>query len=99
MTEMQTAKSKWRDLGGVSWRGALLALTLAVTLRIGFTSNRDWRRYRDSTHLIEHTYQVLIAAERLRNSIEHAETGQRGYLLTGEEGYLAPYRSAFSRAV
>jgi PAS domain S-box-containing protein len=53
-------------------------------------------RYRESTHLVEHTYQVLAAVENLRNLTQDAETGQRGYLLTGEERYLAPYSAALS---
>jgi PAS domain S-box-containing protein len=88
-----------RQIAGISWRGALLVLVLGLTFRLGFTSNRDWMRYRESNHLIEHTYQVLAAAERLRSSIEDAETGQRGYLLTGEQRYLAPYSAALSSIV
>jgi PAS domain S-box-containing protein len=81
----------------MSWRGALLLLTTVLVFRLGITSNRDWIRYRESTHLVDHTYQVLVAAEGLRNSVEDAETGQRGYLLTGELRYLAPYSAALSR--
>jgi signal transduction histidine kinase/DNA-binding response OmpR family regulator len=35
-------------------------------------------------------------AENLTEAILDAETGQRGYLLTGELSYLAPYRTALS---
>jgi PAS domain S-box-containing protein len=85
-----------RQVVGISWRGALLVFALGLTFWFGINSNRDWVRYRESTHLIEHTYQVLAAAESLRSSIEDAETGQRGYLLTGERRYLAPYSAALS---
>src|SRR5260370_25733581 len=81
----------------MSWRGALLVLTTALTFRLGITSNRDWIQYRESTHRVEVAYQVLVAAETLRNSVEDAETGQRGYLLTGEPRYLGPYNAALSR--
>jgi PAS domain S-box-containing protein len=94
---MQTPKLKRRNLAVMSWRGALLVLTLGLTLRFGITSSHDWNQYRQSTHRVEHTYQVLVAAEGLRNSVEDAETGQRGYLLTGEPRYLAPYNAALSR--
>ena len=88
-----------RQIVGISWRGALLVFALGLTFWFGITSNRDWVRYRQSTHLIEHTYQVLAATESLRSSIEDAETGQRGYLLTGEQRYLAPYSEALSSIV
>src|SRR5688572_8924907 len=35
--------------------------------------------------------------QSLFSTIQDAETGQRGYLLTGEEIYLAPYESARRR--
>jgi PAS domain S-box-containing protein len=86
-----------RQIAGISWRGALLVLVIGLTFRLGITSKRDWVRYRESTHLVEHTYQVLAAVESLRNLTQDAETGQRGYLLTGEERYLAPYTAALSK--
>jgi PAS domain S-box-containing protein len=96
---MQTPKRKGRHFLGMSWRGALLVSVLALTIRLGITSSHDWNRYRDSTHRVEHTYKILVAAESLRNSVEDAESGQRGYLLTGDERYLAPYNSALSHII
>jgi PAS domain S-box-containing protein len=83
----------------ISLRGALPLLTLALTFGVWFTSNRDWGRYRETTHLVEHTYQVLGAVETLRSSIEHAETSQRGYLLSGDKRYLMPYSAALSSTI
>jgi signal transduction histidine kinase len=36
--------------------------------------------------------QALTEIERLLSSVENAEAGQRGYLLTGKPGYLADYQ-------
>ena len=41
----------------------------------------------------EEAFAVLGAANRLLHDLENAETGQRGYLLTGDERYLDIYRS------
>ena len=38
---------------------------------------------------MEHTYQALNASEQLFSTIQDAEARQRGYLLTGEQQYLA----------
>ena len=38
--------------------------------------------------------EIAIAADALFTALLNAETGQRGYLLTGEEPYLEPYRQA-----
>src|ERR1700759_5603670 len=45
---------------------------------------------------------ALAAGERaalvdMRNTLDDAETGQRGYLLTGNKDYLAPYNDAQRR--
>ncbi len=55
-------------------------------------------------------HQVLVARDRVQNyeedltqlyatfsTLQDAETGQRGYLLTGEEAYLEPYEDAVSK--
>lgn len=47
----------------------------------------DLRRY---------TYKVLEAVESARNRVVDAETGQRGFLITGSDRYLEPYRTATS---
>ncbi|HDR9064185.1 TPA: diguanylate cyclase [Burkholderia vietnamiensis] len=40
----------------------------------------------------EQAFAVLGAANRVLHDLENAETGQRGYLLTLDESYLAPYQ-------
>lgn len=42
----------------------------------------------------EEAFAVLGTANRVLHAFENAETGQRGYLLTGDESYLLPYRQA-----
>jgi CheY-like chemotaxis protein/signal transduction histidine kinase len=41
-----------------------------------------------------HTYDVIAHIESLLSKLQDAETGQRGYLLTGNEEYLEPYLDA-----
>lgn len=38
--------------------------------------------------------QVLIELERMMSTVTGAETNQRGYLITGSDQYLEPYREA-----
>jgi signal transduction histidine kinase/DNA-binding response OmpR family regulator len=47
-----------------------------------------------SRALVEHTYEVIDTSRALLSFAQDAETGQRGYLITGEDSYLAPYRTA-----
>ncbi|AEV83057.1 Methyl-accepting chemotaxis aspartate transducer [Actinoplanes sp. SE50] len=50
----------------------------------------------DTAGKVEHTYQVLDRIDALRSSLKDAETGQRGYLVTGQDAYLAPYQQALT---
>jgi methyl-accepting chemotaxis protein len=43
---------------------------------------------------VAHTYRVLDELEGVLSGMKDAETGQRGYILTGDEKYLEPYRGA-----
>jgi signal transduction histidine kinase/CHASE3 domain sensor protein len=45
----------------------------------------------------EHTYQVLAKLRELGMTMRGAESGQRGFLLTGDETYLDPYKDALDR--
>src|SRR5258708_26142546 len=51
------------------------------------------RRAQDGRAWVRHGEAVLTSASAARSHLKEAETGQRGYLLTGEPNYLAPYRS------
>jgi signal transduction histidine kinase/CheY-like chemotaxis protein/CHASE3 domain sensor protein len=48
---------------------------------------------RDQQNWVVHTYEVMNEARAAFSSLQDAETGQRGYLLTGDRTYLEPYRN------
>ncbi len=48
----------------------------------------------DSQYQVDHTWQTIDQVERIMGLAKDAETGNRGYLITGEERYLDPYLSA-----
>lgn len=52
------------------------------------------RQFLQQRRSVEHTQAVLEQCERLLSLIKDAETGQRGYLLTGDQRYLQPYEIA-----
>lgn len=47
-----------------------------------------------SRQTLIHTYEVLDNLHEVQNLLDDAETGQRGYLLTGNERYLQPFKRA-----
>jgi signal transduction histidine kinase/DNA-binding response OmpR family regulator len=46
---------------------------------------------------VAHTYQVIGALRQVLVDAQDAETGQRGYLLTRDAAFLAPYQNAVRR--
>ena len=66
---------------------------LAALLLIGI-NEVGHKRSQDAVQAMSHGQQTRNAANRLLQSMLDAETGQRGYLLTGNEGYLEPYDKA-----
>jgi len=48
------------------------------------------------TGALQQAYNLRVGTGRLMNGLKDAETGQRGYLLTTDPGYLAPYKAALA---
>jgi signal transduction histidine kinase len=73
-----------------------LAFAFALLLLIGISvaSYRSTRELQEQALRVMQTLEVLHTLEKLISTMKDAETGQRGYLLTGRESYLAPYQAA-----
>ena len=69
--------------------GVLVAIILVV-------SGVTWDRFnaaRTARIWGQHSNDVLVTIKELDLAVYAAETGQRGYLLTGDDDYLAPYNA------
>jgi CHASE3 domain sensor protein len=53
----------------------------------------------DSAALVDHTNQVIMGLENTLSYMKDGETGQRGFLLTGNEEFLDPYRGTYDSAI
>jgi signal transduction histidine kinase len=69
--------------------GALLFVALNAWMALGSVK---WLE--KSQKWVVHTWEVIAQVERLVSSAKDAETGSRGYLLTGQERFLEPYVAA-----
>ena len=78
------------------WTTIGLALVLAFFLISGVTAYRNIEVLRTDSEKIWHTHEVLVSLDDLLSTTQDAETGQRGYLLTGNDRYLQPYQNAVS---
>jgi len=71
-----------------------LGTTIAIVAAIGLLSYRDWNTYDDLARSVDHARAVVDQTEYLLSLLKDAESGQRGYLLTGNEQYLESYDAA-----
>lgn len=66
---------------------ALAALIVAAAFWLGARNKND-------DQWVQHSLEVRAQLTRILGVVQSAESAQRGYLLTGRDGYLDPYRSA-----
>ncbi|AGA24735.1 response regulator [Singulisphaera acidiphila] len=74
-----------------------VAAVLLVFVVSGTVSYLNTRTLDRDARQVTHTHEVLSALGELLSLMKDAETGQRGYLLTGDDRYLEPYSSALAR--
>jgi PAS domain S-box-containing protein len=72
------------------WLGAAVLL-LAIEGALFFGT---WTRFAERESLSTRAREVLVRIESLLSELKDAETGERGYLLAGQDSYLAPYNAA-----
>src|SRR5690348_6714221 len=71
-----------------------LAIAGLILLGIIAISYTEWREYSRANAMATQAQDTIDAVEQLLSSVIDAETGQRGFLLTGENRYLQPYSVA-----
>ncbi|MBW4441014.1 MAG: PAS domain S-box protein [Plectolyngbya sp. WJT66-NPBG17] len=69
-------------------------LTLLLLLLNAVISYRNILKLSANERSISQSHQVMAELEATLSTLKDAETGQRGYLLTGQEQYLEPYSRA-----
>src|SRR5262249_14491846 len=68
-------------------------LVLAFALADAVVSYRMTLRLIENERWVTHTHEVLSELEGTLSALKDAETGERGYIITGDESYLAPYKT------
>jgi CheY-like chemotaxis protein/CHASE3 domain sensor protein len=99
-TTSPTAALKTAARGGVSGRilppTTLIGFVIAIVavVLIGAVSFRSLQGATAASDSVTHTLELTEHLQRVLSRIKDAETGQRGFLLTGNDSYLAPYNDA-----
>lgn len=102
---IERLKSIWHELlsperqhgYGTTLLPATVALAILILLSGGIAIMGAIDSERSAREASQYTTGVIARLEKIRSLAVDAETGQRGYLLTGERKYLRPFREAADR--
>ncbi|HKR00974.1 MAG TPA: diguanylate cyclase [Pyrinomonadaceae bacterium] len=73
---------------------AAFGVMLAILLVVGVVSYRNTRKLIRDSNLVARAHDVQDELDAMLFVVQEAETGQRGYVITGNEDYLKPYLAA-----
>ena len=68
-------------------------LSFALLAVIGTVAYTSINTLMNTNHAVTHTHEVLEHVANVLSLLKDAETGQRGYVITGDEAFLEPYQS------
>jgi PAS domain S-box-containing protein len=77
-------------------RTLVVGIVLVVLLIIGtaILTAYNVHRLRADSRLVAHTHEVISSLEAVIEAVRDAESGQRGYIITGNRDLFRPYESA-----
>ncbi|GAC1485930.1 MAG: hypothetical protein NVS1B5_08010 [Gemmatimonadaceae bacterium] len=82
------------SLPGTAQRRVLSAVPAVLVLLVGALAYVQARNVVADVQKVERSHAIIETSQALLTRAVDAETGQRAYLLTGEETFLQPYRGA-----
>lgn len=68
------------------------AAVVFLLLVAGGQMYRSLQEYRDTLRWVEHTHQVIRTLNKVTSTMRELESGQRAYVITGDEAFRAEYR-------
>ena len=77
--------------------GAGYALALAALLTIGIASYSSVNRLVATARSVNQTHEVLEAIDHVLEDLINAESGTRGYIISGNESFLEPYHTGIAK--
>src|ERR1700761_4779245 len=98
MAAQKSATSPTLASGMVTWSTVGLATVLTFFVISAVIAYNNVQMLRGDNERILHSHTVLISLDELFSTMQDAETGQRGFLLTGNARYLEPYEKAVQDA-
>ncbi len=94
MTAAAGGVVSWLSLRSMKTLYFLFGLLLLFIVADGLLAGRSLQNIAYHEEKVSHTQSVLTQMALILTTVDEAETGQRGYILTGQSAYLQPYDKA-----
>jgi two-component system chemotaxis sensor kinase CheA len=78
----------------ILWVGTAIPIILIILISL-LTLNQ-FSAFQKNNQWVDHTHEVLIKAHQIEKLIVDMETGQRGFIITGDINFLKPFHQASS---
>jgi len=91
MAEERLAADKFRALFPYK---TVFAIAMAALIAVGWFAVRNTAAMMEADRWEAHTRVVILEVNQFLSALKDAETGERGFLITGDERYLEPYQTA-----
>ncbi len=75
------------------------SVSLILVVILGVFTYSTTKSLLKSSGMVDHTHVVIENAMDILGAAVNMETGMRGYLLAGEEGFLDPYKGGYKAFV
>jgi PAS domain S-box-containing protein len=72
-------------------------LASGILVFVGFSAYRSLTGFIEVSNQAMRSHQDLDNIDNIISQLKDAETGQRGYIITGDKAYLEPYQSALTK--
>lgn len=76
---------------------AAFIFALLTVLLLSILSYRSFRAHAENEQKIKHSYLVQQISKEILSNLKDAETGERGFIITGDVHYLYPYYISIER--
>jgi len=75
----------------ISWHSLAFLFAFLLLVALGWQGKRTQEAVLASNQSVSHSLEIITATQAMLSSLQDIETGSRGFILTGEPEYLAPY--------
>ncbi|MCQ4313876.1 CHASE3 domain-containing protein [Pseudomonas stutzeri] len=75
----------------ISWHSIAFLISFMLLAALGFQAARTQQAVLATNQSVSRSLEIITAAQAILSSLKDIETGSRGFILTGEAEYLAPY--------